>query len=54
MSASAMRRAGAEDAEIVQRMLDDSARAPLDPASRHVSLQADSPRSSRRGYADCP
>ena len=54
MSASAIRNAGAEEIEIVLRMQSDSVGAPMDPASRYISLWADSPPSSRRGYADCP
>ena len=38
MSASAMRRAGAEEVEIVLRMQSDSVGAPMNPASRYVSL----------------
>jgi hypothetical protein len=36
MSAPASRRKGAEDAEIVLRMLDDSVGEPMDPASRYA------------------
>lgn len=54
MSASATRRAGAEDAEIVLRMLDDSVGEPMDPASRYVRSRANSVPSSRRGFADLP
>lgn len=54
MSAPAILRAGAEDAEIVLRMLDDSVEEPMDPASRYVSLRANSAPSSRRGFADLP
>lgn len=42
MSASATRRAGAEEVEIVLLMHADSVGAPMDPASRYVSLRADS------------
>lgn len=54
MSASAIRHAGAKEIEIVLRMQSDSVGAPMDPASRHVSLRANSAPSSRRGFADCP
>lgn len=54
MSASAILHAGAEEIEIMLRMQSDSVGAPIDPASRYVSLWPNSARSSRRGFADRP
>lgn len=54
MSASAIRCTGAEEIEIVLRKQSDSVAAPMDPASRYVSLWPNSAPSSRRGFADLP
>ena len=56
MSAPAMRcrAVRCEEIEIVLSMQSDSVGAPMDPASRYVSLWANSTPSSRRGFSDCP